>query len=76
MTLFEILTIRSQWEDYVSNYKLTSYSGTIDNLKYFLKNGRKDNRFRANFDKAYEIAETIVNYYNGSLELLDKKLER
>ena len=75
MTIFEILTIRSQWENYVINYKLESYSGTIDNLKYFLENGRKDNRFRANFDKAYKIAETIVDYY-GSLESLGKKLER
>lgn len=75
MTIFEILTMRYKWEYYVTDYKLSSYSGTIDNLKYFLKNGHKDNRFRANFDKAYKIAETIVNYY-GSLESLDKKLER
>jgi hypothetical protein len=75
MTLFEVLTLRSQWESIVTDYKLNSYDGTIDNLEYFIENGIKGNRFRTNFELALNLAETIVNYY-GSMEFLDKKLER
>ena len=75
MTLFQILTLRSQWEEITSNYKLDSYDGTIDNLSDFIENGKKGNRFRSNFNDALSIAQTIVNYY-GSMESLGRKLAR
>ena len=75
MTLCEVLTLRSHWEELVQDYKLDDYSGTIDNLEYFIKNGMKGNRFRSNFDEALDIARTIVDYY-GSMESLGKKLAR
>ena len=75
MTLCEVLTLRSQWEDIVQDYKLDDYTGTIDNLKCFIESGVKGNRFRSNFDEALHIAKTIVDYY-GSMESLGKRLAR
>ena len=75
MTLCEVLTLRSQWEELVQDYKLEDYTGTIDNLKYFIESGVKGNRFRSNFDEALRIAKTIVDYH-GSMESLGKRLAR
>lgn len=75
MTLCEVLTLRSHWEELVQDYKLDDYSGTIDNLEYFIENGMKGNRFRSNFDEALNIARTIVDYY-GSMESLGQRLAR
>lgn len=68
-TICRILTLRSQWIELVKDYKLEEYSGTIDNLRSFIETGAKGNRFRQNFDVSYEIAETIINYYE-SMEIL------
>lgn len=73
MTFFEILRLRSEWEDLVYDYKLDNYAGTIDNLKNFLTHGARGNRFRNNFDESLKIAKTIIEYY-GSMELLDRRL--
>lgn len=66
MTLFDVLNLRSEWEEIVSyrkSYDLPHYNGTIDNLYEFIESGAKKNRFRKNFDKAMEIAKQIVGYY-------------
>lgn len=75
MTLFEILRLRSEWEEIVHDFKLSNYNGTIDNLENFVQNGVKDNRFRKNFNESLKIAKTIVEYY-GSMESISKRLER
>jgi len=63
------LSLRYQWEMLVSDYKLDSYHGTIDNLKWFILHGKKGNRFRKNFDEAHAIAKTIIEYYNENTNL-------
>ena len=66
MTVFEILLLRSQWEEIVSYHKvydLPDYNGTIDNLYAFIENGAKKNRFRKKFDTAIDIAKQIVSYH-------------
>ncbi len=78
MSLFEILVKRYEFEQLVSfrkTFDLPSYEGDINNLKYFINNGHKNNRFRKNFNRAMELANEIVKYY-GSMETLDKRLER
>jgi len=75
MTICEILSLRYQWEEIVSSYKLDSHNSTIDNLSDFIEHGKKGNRFRSNFNDALSIAQTIVNYY-GSMESLGRKLAR
>ena len=73
MTIFDILNLRTQWEDITKDYKIDNHHGTIDNLISFINDGAKGNRFRANFKTSIDIAETIVNYY-GSMESLGRKL--
>jgi hypothetical protein len=65
----QVLTLRSLWESYVHDYKLDSYEGTIDNLTWFIKHGKKGNRFRKNFDEASSIAKSIIEYYNENINL-------
>lgn len=60
MTIFDILNLRTEWEDIVRGYKFVGKDGTIDNLSNFLKHGNRSNRFRPNYDRAMEIAETIL----------------
>lgn len=79
MSIEEILVLRYKWEALVSyrkTYNLPSYDGTIDNLKYFVSEGHKNNRFRKNFDEAMTIAEDILQYYDGFVESLGRRLER
>jgi len=75
MSIFEILRLRSEWENNAQDFKLSNYNGTIDNLNNFIENGVKDNRFRKNFNESLKIAKTIVEYY-GSMESISKRLER
>jgi hypothetical protein len=64
---FEILVLRSQWEDIVLNnkstYKLINNDSTISTLTWFVSNGSKSNRFRKKFKQATAIANKIVEYY-------------
>jgi hypothetical protein len=67
MNVFEVLNLRSEYEEIVLNYKVPGDKkpGTISNLKWFIQNGTKGNRFRAGFDRATEIAKTIVSDEKG-----------
>ncbi len=58
----EILSLRSAWEDLVFEYTMDSdrKAGTIDNLKWFIDNGGKGNRFRPGFDQANVLARIII----------------
>ena len=62
MNIFDILNLRSQWEDLVKDFQMEDdrKQGTIDNIKWFIKHGLIGNRFRKGCDDAYEIAETIL----------------
>ena len=67
-SLAEILNLRYEWEYIVSyrkTYELPSYEGTIDNLRWYIDNGARNNRFRKNFDRSMEIAKTIVENYES-----------
>jgi hypothetical protein len=77
MTLEQILLKRYQWEAIVSfrkTYELPSYDGDIDNLRYFVREGDKGNRFRKNFNEAMTIAKEILHYYDGFVEPLGRRL--
>lgn len=64
-SLPELLTLRSEWESIVVDFKLQDYNGTIDNLKWFVKYGVRSNRFRPNFEQALSIAKTITDEVNS-----------
>lgn len=68
LSLADLLRLRYEWEYIVSfrkTYELPSYEGTIDNLKWFIDNGARNNRFRRNFDRSMELAKTIVESYEN-----------
>jgi hypothetical protein len=68
MNIFDIMRLRSDWEEIVSfrkTYDLPHYESNIDNLYYFIQHGAKKNRFRKNFEEAMAIAKTIVEYYEN-----------
>lgn len=61
MSLGELLSLRFEWEELATKFKLPHGNGTIDNLTWFIENGAKNNRFYAEFDKAVEIAKRILD---------------
>lgn len=64
-SLPELLSLRSQWELIVEDFKLQDYNGTITNLKWFVKYGVRSNRFRPSFEEALRIARIIIDEVNS-----------
>lgn len=60
MTVFELLALRFEWEELAAGFKVSQKSGHLENLESFLDGGHKVNRFRDGYDRAVEIARTIV----------------
>ena len=61
ISMGEYLTLRFQWEELTSGFKLKNSAGTIDNLKHFVHYGHKSNRFRPGYDESIAIAKSIIN---------------
>lgn len=59
-SIFELLELRSEWEDLVRNFTGVNQNGTLDSLQEFLDNGHKKNRFRDGYDQAIDIAKEIL----------------
>jgi hypothetical protein len=59
-SIFELLQLRSEWEDLVRNFTGVNQNGTLDSLQEFLDNGHKKNRFRDGYDLAIDIAQEIL----------------
>lgn len=57
--IFEILNLRSQWEELATNLNVDANS-SIDGLEWFVENSHKNNRFKSGWDEAMNIAETIL----------------
>lgn len=69
MTFFQILTIRSEYEEiitYRKSYNLPTLSGDISSLNYFINEGYRKNRLRKNSKKALDLAKRIVDYNEKS----------
>lgn len=60
ISIFEILNLRSEWEDLARNFVGVNQNGTVDSLHDFVENGVKKNRFRPGYDRAVEVANTIL----------------
>ena len=62
MSVFEYLNLRTEWEDIVQGFMLEDEmkQGTMDNIRCFILDGGKGNRFRKGFDRATEIANEIL----------------
>jgi len=61
----EVCNLRYEFEEIVSNgtFKMEDYESDIDNLYDFVETGHVNNRFRDGYDRAREIAKTLVEYY-------------
>lgn len=60
MSVFELMMLRSEWEDLARHFRNVGQQGTLDNLEKFLTSGARSNRFRDGYDRAVEIANIII----------------
>lgn len=67
ITVFHLLNMRTEYETIVSSrgYDMVSTHSDINSLRSFTQEGHKKNRFRPNYDKAFELAETIMREFDG-----------
>lgn len=66
--VFIALNARSKWEDITRAFKfpnITRHEGTIDNLRWFLTEGKNSNARRKNCKEAVELAEVILGTYSN-----------
>jgi len=61
MSVFEILNLRSEWENIARNLN-TDIDSSISGLESFISYSYKSNRFKSGWKEAMEIAERIVDY--------------
>jgi len=59
MSVFEILNLRSQWEELACNLN-TDIDSSISGLKTFVEHSYKSNRFKEGWGEAMVIAEQIL----------------
>lgn len=59
MTVFELLNLRTQWEELAQDLKV-DIDSSVSGLKRFVENGHKNNRFRKGYKEAVEVAEKIL----------------
>lgn len=65
MTIFQILNLRSEFEDITKDYSMIENSSCIDSIEWFIENGYKSNRLRNGYKRAKEIALIIKEYSDG-----------
>jgi hypothetical protein len=58
--VFELLNLRFEFEEVTRKYKLPFKDATLDNLKWYKKNGHKSNRFRPMYDQSMKLCEAIL----------------
>jgi len=68
MTIFQILNLRSEFDELTSDFAMVEHSSHIDNIEWFIENGYRSNRLRNGYKRAKEIALIIKEYYDGRKE--------
>jgi len=68
LTIFQILNLRSEFDELTNDYAMVEVSSHIDNIEWFIENGHKSNRLRNGYKRAKEIALIIKEYYDGRKE--------
>ena len=63
LSIFEILNLRSEYEQIVRNFSLPSRESDIDSIRWFLEHGRKSNSLRND----YEVSSPALDQLVGSL---------
>ena len=68
MNIFTTLNLRTEFESIVAfgkKYDLPNHNSDINSLVFFVNEGDKKNRFRKHYDRALEIAESILKEHDG-----------
>lgn len=68
MNIFQILNLRTEFEDITREYSMVENNSSIDTIEWFIDNGYKSNRLRNGYKRAKEIALVIKEYSNGREE--------
>ena len=68
MTIFQILCLRTEFEELASDYAMPQRASDIDTIEWFIDNGHRSNRLRNGYERAKEIALIIKEYYYGRKE--------
>lgn len=68
MTIFQILNLRSEFDELTSDFAMVENGSHIDNIEWFIENGHRSNRLRNGYKRAKEIALIIKEYYDGRKE--------
>lgn len=68
MTIFQVLNLRSEFDELTKEFSMVEYSSSIDNIEWFIENGHRSNRLRNGYKRAREIALSIKEYYDGRKE--------
>jgi uncharacterized protein (UPF0305 family) len=71
MSVFELMMLRSEWEEIARYFRNTPQQGTLDNLQKFVDTGARSNRFRDGYDRALEIANIIIEQANMKNEKIN-----
>lgn len=66
-TFFKLLHMRSDFENLLENLEIPEErsSGTIDNIKWFIKHGNQKNRFREGYDEAFNLCNDFLKELNN-----------
>ena len=75
MNIFELLVVRSKFEELIKNFVLPSTQSDIDNITWFLNNGHKSNSLRNGYGKAIKLANVIKEYADGCSKNTTGRLE-
>ena len=65
MSIFQIIMLRSEFEDITKDFSMSVDGSDIDTIEWFLENGHRSNSLRNGFDRAKDIALTIKEYADG-----------
>lgn len=68
MSFFQILSLRTEFEDLTNDYAMPQHASDIDSIEWFIDNGHRSNRLRNGYKRAKEIALIIKEYYYGGKE--------
>lgn len=59
--LFHMLQLRYEFEEIVRQHKTPFRDGTVDNMRWYAKNGHKSNRFRDDYQRAVTICKEVLS---------------
>jgi len=65
MTIFQVIMLRSEFEDITKDYSMSVEGSSIDTIEWFIENGHRSNSLRNGFERAMNIARTIKEYADG-----------